>query len=198
MNSVEPTSVESRLHSPAVLDTARRTDLAPLHPVMRDAVSMLVRTIESENLPFRVFETLRSPLRQDWLYQQGRSRSGSIVTYAQAWNSYHQYGLAVDFVLWINETWTWNTLGINAARWERLHALGKTVGLEPLKFETPHLQVAGLRIEELRAGKLPSGGDDSWHNTLEGAIISWSGKPPAPPIESLRPALSGDNTPAVE
>lgn len=146
MNSVEPISVESRLHSPAVPDTARRTDLAPLHPVMRDAVSMLVRTIESENLPFRVFETLRSPLRQDWLYQQGRSRSGSIVTYAQAWNSYHQYGLAVDFVLWINETWTWNTLGINAARWERLHALGKTVGLEQLKFETPHLQVAGLRI----------------------------------------------------
>jgi peptidoglycan LD-endopeptidase CwlK len=169
--------------------STRRVDLESLHPLMREAVDRLLDAFQSEDLPFRVFETYRSPVRQDWLYQQGRKRPGAIVTYAQAWTSYHQYGLAADFVLWINNAWSWNTLGINAARWERLHALGKTLGLEPLKFETPHLQVAGLKIGDLHAGKFPDGGDGSWRDNLEAAIVSWTGQPPAPPIESARPEL---------
>jgi len=168
----------------------RRTDMAALHPVMRDAVTQLLKAFQTEGLPFRLFEAFRSPVRQAWLYEQGRSRKGQIVTYAQAWQSYHQYGLAADFVLWINSDWSWNTLGINKARWTRLHELGAKVGLEPLKFETPHLQVAGLRIEDLQKGEFPSNVDSSWRDNIEGAIISWNGTPPAPPITSLRPALS--------
>jgi peptidoglycan L-alanyl-D-glutamate endopeptidase CwlK len=192
MNSVETTSAYSALNAAALPATVRSTDLASLHPIMRDAAAVLARAFEAEGLPFRIFEAFRSPFRQDWLYQQGRSRPGSIVTYAQPWDSYHQYGLAADFVLCINGVWTWSSLGINTARWERLHALGETVGLEPLRFEAPHLQVAGLNIDDLRAGKFPGGGDDAWRDTLEGAVISWNGKSSAPPIESLRPALSGD------
>ena len=102
--------------------STRRVDLESLHPLMREAVDRLLDAFQSEDLPFRVFEAYRSPVRQDWLYQQGRTRPGAKVTYAQAWTSYHQYGLAADFVLWIKNAWSWNTLGINKARWERLHA----------------------------------------------------------------------------
>jgi peptidoglycan L-alanyl-D-glutamate endopeptidase CwlK len=180
-------SFEAAIPDPSM----RRGDLVALHPIMREAVAELLKNFQSEELPFRVYEAFRSPVRQAWLYDQGRTpaRPGAVVTYAQAWDSYHQYGLAVDFVLWLNGAWSWNSLGINVGRWERLQALGKKVGLETLKFETPHLQVAGMLIEDLRKGKFPGDGDDSWRNNLEGAIISWSGTPPSPSIASLRPAI---------
>ena len=56
--------------------------------------------------------------------------------------------------------------------------------------ELPHLQVAGVDLKKLQAGKFPPGGDDSWQDNLEAAAISWKGKPPAPPVTSARPALS--------
>jgi hypothetical protein len=169
----------------------RRTDLQALHPIMRESVAELMKSFQAEGLPFRVFEAFRTPERQAWLYEQGRGRpTGPVVTNAQAWSSYHQYGLAVDFVLWLNGAWSWSSLGVNAGRWERLHTLGGKVGLEPLQFETPHLQVAGLTIKDLRAGKFPADGAISWRDNLEAAVISWSGVPASPPIAALRPAIA--------
>ena len=47
----------------------------------------------------RFTEVLRSAKRQDELYAQGRSKPGKIVTNAKAWESFHQYGLALDICL---------------------------------------------------------------------------------------------------
>jgi len=41
-----------------------------------------------------MFEGLRTQARQDWLYAQGRTRSGTIVTHAKVSN--HSSGLAAD------------------------------------------------------------------------------------------------------
>jgi hypothetical protein len=168
----------------------RRSDLDSLHPLTRNAVNLVLARLTAEAIPFRVFEAYRSPQRQAWLYAQGRTRPGAKVTNAQAWQSYHQYGLAVDFVLWLNGTWSWSTAGPHAKYWKRLHELGRAEGLEPLSWELPHLQSAGLSIAKLQAGKIPKGGDDSWVNNLEAAIIGWSGSPAAPPISALRPPIS--------
>lgn len=46
----------------------------------------------------KVYETLRSNARQTFLYEQGRSRPGEIVTYAKAGDSPHNHGLAFDIV----------------------------------------------------------------------------------------------------
>lgn len=46
----------------------------------------------------RILEAIRTPARQDELYRQGRTEGGSIVTKAQAYRSYHQWGCAVDLV----------------------------------------------------------------------------------------------------
>jgi hypothetical protein len=166
----------------------RRTDLMALHPVFRDAVTELLNAFQTEGLPFHLFEAFRSPVRQAWLFRQGQ-RGGPIVTKADAWQSYHQYGLAADFVLWINGQWSWSTLGLNDSRWKRLHELGAKFGLENINSEKPHLQVAGLILEDLQQGRFPSGGDDLWRDNLEGAIISWTGKPAAPPMLGIRPEL---------
>lgn len=171
---------------------ARDTDLMHLHPVFRERVSEVLNKLENEEIPFRLFEGCRSPDRQHYLFSQGRTRPGDKVTNADAWQSLHQYGVAGDFVLFINGNWSWNDKGPAAAWWKRLHEIGKHCGLEPLSFEKPHMQLAGLRLNDLRRGLYPSGGDSSWAEHLEAMIIPWRGliaAPPIPPEAGLRPAL---------
>ncbi len=43
-----------------------------------------------------LFETYRTRERQTFLYNQGRTTAGNIVTYAKAGGSPHNYGLAFD------------------------------------------------------------------------------------------------------
>lgn len=50
-----------------------------------------------------IVQTLRTFAESDALYQQGRTKPGEIVTKASAGQSYHNYGLALDFGLLIND-----------------------------------------------------------------------------------------------
>ncbi|MBI1170222.1 hypothetical protein GC209_02380 [bacterium] len=172
----------------------RQNDLHPLHPVVRQAVGNVMADIEAAGLPFRVFESFRSPERQRLLYAQGRTSPGPIVTKAKPWTSYHQYGLAADFVLFVNGNWSWETGGAFADHWTRLHEIGRRHGLEPLSWEQPHLQLAGTGIATLMAGKYPDGGDSDWADALRSAIDGWTGVEPAPPppVVSGRPAIAVD------
>ncbi len=154
-------------------ETVRNIDLACLHPVFRQKAQELLGLLAAENIPFRLFEGFRSPERQQYLYAQGRTRPGPIVTRAQPWTSYHQYGLAGDFVLFENGAWSWETAGASARYWLRLQAIGKQIGLDPLSFELPHLQLAGLWIQDLKAGKHPDGGDASWEAAVQVAVVGW-------------------------
>lgn len=142
-----------------------------LHPLMRNAFEEVVRQCEAEALPFQLFEGYRAPERQGTLYLQGRSpqHPGSILTHAKAWESYHQYGLAGDFVLLIDGKWSWDTEGKFDHYWHRLTEIGEIYGLEPLSFEKPHLQFAHLELSDLKAGRLPGGGDSTWEANLAAA-----------------------------
>ena len=170
------------------LTTADR-QVSFLHPSMRARVARVMADIDAAGLPLRVFEAWRSPERQRYLFAQGRTRPGRIITYARAWESYHQYGLAVDIVGYVDGNWTWN---LSDAVWSRMHAIGASHGLERLGFETPHLQLADLRISDLMDGNWPDGNDTSWFDNLADAISRWDGEPEAPPLqtnEPVRPAL---------
>ncbi len=175
----------------------RDRELANLAPSFRGRVQRLLERLASEELPFRMFEAFRTPVRQDWLYQQGRTRPGSVVTKARAWESYHQYGLAADFVLWLDGRWSWDAAGERASWWKRLHKLGRALELEPVSFEMPHLQQAGLKLADLKAGRLPETGDESWWDTLEAAAAGWTGTPPSPvlPLPVARPPLATHSRP---
>ena len=173
---------------------AREIDnnLEHLHPVFREKVQALFEKLQAENLPFRLFEGFRTPHRQRRLYAQGRTAAPwTIVTKARPWQSNHQYGLAADFVLFEHNNWSWDDSGPRAKWWSRLHELARQVGLKPLSWELPHLELVGLVTGDLQAGEYPSGGDDSWAENLEAAIYSWSGDPEAPPLPRELPDRPG-------
>jgi len=172
---------------------ARDDDLDHLHPTVRQRVKAVLAALDNEGIPLRVFEAFRSPQRQQYLWEQGRTRPGGIVTKARPWQSMHQYGLAADFVLYEDGAWSWDSAGPKARWWDRLAQLGRQNGLEPLSWERPHLQLAGTTLDDLRTGHYPSGGDQSWMDNLSAAIFSWTGTPAAPPLpqgQPDRPALA--------
>ena len=158
--------------------TKRDVSTEVLHPTFRTALRRLVKDLEQNEIPLFVFEAFRSPVRQAYLYSQGRTRPGKIVTYAKAWHSYHQYGLAVDMVFGGPGRWTWSEP--KKGMWKRYHELAKTHDLMPLSFETPHVQLAGTSSNALSEGRYPDGADDVWAENLASAIAAWSGQPTAP------------------
>ncbi len=171
----------------------RDAERSSLHPLFREKIEAVLAGIAKEGLAFKLFEGFRSPARQNALFGKGRSSPGDVVTYARAWESLHQYGLAADFVLFLDGKWSWDDKGEAASWWKRLGEIAQGAGLERLSFETPHLQLPGANLRELRAGVYPTGGDASWAENLERAILSWSGEPGAPPppmLSSERPPLS--------
>lgn len=87
----------------------RYTDLMLLHPHAIKQFENMYQDLKSRFAArstlteFRVFETYRSPVRQQELWARRPK-----VTRAQAWQSAHQVGLAVDFVPWHNGRWSWS------------------------------------------------------------------------------------------
>jgi peptidoglycan L-alanyl-D-glutamate endopeptidase CwlK len=95
--------------------------------------------IECRELGYKVamFEGYRSPERQQWLYDQGRTRDGKIITYAKPYESFHQLGLAADIVGFDNGKWSWD---IN---YKDITEILNRFGFETLKFEKAHFQITG-------------------------------------------------------
>jgi len=73
-----------------------------------------------------VFEGYRTPARQDYLYQQGRTRPGDIVTNLRGGESLHNYGVAVDIVFGPEGHPSWNP----KEPWLLLGTIGKKHGFE--------------------------------------------------------------------
>jgi len=112
-------------------------DMAKLAPFVVLKVTAALDQCHEIGYNVAMFEGYRSPERQQWLYEQGRSRDGKIVTYAKPWESFHQYGLAVDIVGFLNKKWDWNI------DYDKVTAIFKEHGFESLKFEKPHFQITG-------------------------------------------------------
>ena len=171
----------------------RNAELKNLHPVVREKVEILTQKLKDEGNPIRLFEGFRSPQRQAHLYSQGRTTSGSIKTKAKPWQSLHQYGVACDFVLYIDGNWSWETSGNYANYWNRYHELAREIGLKSLSWEKPHIQLESVSLQCLQKGNYPIGGDSGWAENLEDAIVGWSGYPvAAPPLPRdvpMRPPL---------
>lgn len=90
-----------------------------------------------------MFEGYRSPMRQDWLYSSGRTRAGKKVTYARAWESFHNFGLSFDPVFFDGRVWSWE------GPWDKVHAIFHEHGFETLDFEKSHVEItAGLTHQE--------------------------------------------------
>lgn len=124
--------------------TASR-DLSLLAPKFRAAVEAAIADCAAQGFPVKVAEALRSQERQAWLYAQGRTRPGSIVTHASTnLTSWHGYGLAVDV---IHETkgWAPGASDRETTAWFRkvadiFKSHGCSAGMDWSKADPPHMQ----------------------------------------------------------
>ena len=143
-----------------------KIDFDRLHPLVANRGESFIRLAHScLDLEVRLTSGYRSAKEQNALYAQGRSEPGQVVTNAKAGQSYHNYGLAVDFVI-IHNNKTDYDLNTDRNRndipdWQELGELGKALGFEwggdwnsfP---DYPHLQMDfDLSIRQLAAGKRP-------------------------------------------
>jgi len=108
----------------------------------------------------------RSSEEQDELYAQGRTTDGDIVTNAKGGESYHNYGLAIDFALMnINGEVVWDMEydgnGNSQSDWSEVVEIAKSLGFDWggdwVSFKDyPHFQMNfGLSIEDLQNGERP-------------------------------------------
>lgn len=120
--------------------------IALLHPAIRRKAELFCEKLNEFNktqppillegrvVVWRVFETYRSPARQEYLFHQRPK-----VTNARAWQSAHQYGLAFDVVGFIeaNREWTWD----DRLPWAQLTLMALSVGLAaPFDWDPGHIQ----------------------------------------------------------
>lgn len=151
-----------------------------LYPVFRRLVEAAISdAYVKEGLRCAVFEAWRSPNRQAWLYDQGRGRPGKIVTGAKAWESWHQFSLAVDIVyLDLKKQVTWE------GDFDKLAPYFLKFGLErPLpKTDAGHYQLTGGLALPIAKGLYASAG-------LQRVWLEASGKVPASPTTPDKPKI---------
>lgn len=77
--------------------TKPNRDINSLNPLAKQACQLFLDTCKKRNIPIFVTEFHRSQARQDWLYEQGRTRQGNIVTWTH--NSNHTGRMAWDIAV---------------------------------------------------------------------------------------------------
>lgn len=142
-----------------------------LHPTVKAKALQLQKIIADKyDLTILYYYSYRSNEQQTNLYASGRTRPGKIVTNAQACHSYHNYGLALDFVPIINKKAAWSRLDLFENVGKEAERLGFKWGgnFKSIK-DRPHIELTfGLSIADLLKGARPPKGDISM--SLEDAI----------------------------
>lgn len=129
-------------------DSPRDNGLARAHPALRPKLEAVDGILAREGLPFARFEVYRSPQTQARALADGRSKAGP-------WRSYHNFGLATDYVGVVEGRWSWDS----GLPWQRLGEVFEAAGLEwagrwTTFREMVHGQLPVRRLGELRRGNL--------------------------------------------
>lgn len=145
-----------------------------LHPKVREEALDIYKKIckaLTGRATCRFTHTLRTFQEQDELFKQGRTKPGKIVTNAKGGQSYHNYGLAIDFCLIINgKEASWDSVtdfdADKVADWIEIVRIFKAHGWEwggDWRFkDLPHVQKTfGNTIKQLqfknKTGEVVSG-----------------------------------------
>lgn len=101
-----------------------------------------------------ITQGLRSFAESEKLYQQGRTTPGPIVSKAKAGQSWHNYGLALDFVLLVNgkQTWQVNTDWLTVVNIFKKHGFTWGGNFAGNFKDYPHLEIKlGYTLTQLTA-----------------------------------------------
>lgn len=139
-----------------------------LLPVVKRGVEELLKRCKNEGLNVKITQTLRDNEYQNFLYAQGRTIKGKIVTNAIGGESFHNYGLAFDICknLVGHE---YDNLEFFRKAGEIWTEMGGTWGGNFINFaDRPHFEFSKLiTIEELKIGKrLDENVKMDWENTV--------------------------------
>ncbi|WP_163539412.1 M15 family metallopeptidase [Gracilibacillus sp. YIM 98692] len=137
-----------------------------LHSKVEEASQQLITKAEETGITVVITDGFRSVDEQNSIYAQGRQTEGNIVTYARGGESYHNYGLAIDFALQNKQggiIWDLQYDGNENGNsdWMEVVKIAKSLGFkwggDFTRFKDyPHLQMDfGLSIHELKRGKRP-------------------------------------------
>jgi len=131
------------------MDTITLDRIKLMHPDKRESLKQIYININNQlpkGVRLRFTHTLRTIEEQNYLYSQGRTRSGSIITNAKGGQSIHNYGLAFDIVILLDEDKNgtfekavWNGTHFNFVVKE-LKALGFEWGGDWKFKDAPHFQ----------------------------------------------------------
>lgn len=72
-------------------------DIQRLHPKLRSMIPLILAECSQQGLNVLITDCCRSEAEQNALYDQGRTKPGSIVTNVRYPNSAHCWGVAFDF-----------------------------------------------------------------------------------------------------
>ncbi|MCG1010119.1 M15 family metallopeptidase [Salinicoccus sp. ID82-1] len=133
-----------------------------LHPIVAERAEILRQRAAQIGIVIRFTDGFRSFEEQNALFAQGRTTAGNIVTNAQGGESYHNYGLAVDYALEVgpNVIWDLEYDGNGNARsdWFEVARIAKELGFtwggdwESFR-DYPHLQMDfGYSLYNLQTG----------------------------------------------
>ena len=137
-----------------------------LHPIVAGQVEILIEKTAEKKITILITDDYRSYEEQDKLYDKGRRTPGKVVTHAEGGESYHNFGLAVDFALQLengNVIWDVEYDGNRNGQsdWFEVAEIAKELGFQwggdwrDFK-DYPHLQMDfGLTIDDLQEGKRP-------------------------------------------
>ncbi|KGX92944.1 peptidase M15 [Pontibacillus halophilus JSM 076056 = DSM 19796] len=138
-----------------------------LHPVVKGKATQLIENAYNRGVQILITDGYRSFAEQQRLYNQGRTTPGSIVTNARPGQSYHNYGLAIDFALYTKDgrKVVWDTRidgdGDGLSDWDEVVIEAKKLGFkwggDWVSFrDFPHFEYTfGLSIRDLLNGKRP-------------------------------------------
>jgi peptidoglycan L-alanyl-D-glutamate endopeptidase CwlK len=137
-----------------------------MNPIVVAAGYELIRRMFQKGINIIFVQAFRSTEYQNELYAQGRTTPGDIVTNARGGSSAHNYGLALDYAIFMpdGKTISWDTVrdGNNdrIADWLEVAREAENLGFEwggNWEFvDKPHIQMLfDLTISQLIAGKRP-------------------------------------------
>lgn len=124
------------------IQLALKSQPQALQPLLRRKAEDLIVKMEGWGYKVMVHQGFRSIAEQDYLYAQGRTRGGSVVTNAKGGESLHNYGVAFDMVFISDGKPSWD----NRFPWDLLGRAGQELGLEwggawKTFVDRPHFQM---------------------------------------------------------
>jgi peptidoglycan L-alanyl-D-glutamate endopeptidase CwlK len=142
-----------------------RLNDAHLHPTVAQKAWEAIYEAWQQGIYVLITQGYRSIAEQDALYAKGRTTPGPKVTNAKGGESYHNFGLAVDFCLMTKDGkvtedgYSWDD---TCADWKKVVQIFKAKGFKwggDFKSfkDTPHFEMTfGFSTAQLQAGKRPA------------------------------------------